>query len=301
MSPRNGASSSRCAAMKAAGAVRAPLAIACSTDRSVRESPSAGVGSSSSSRRSAGAKRKTRGLTHRPFGDRCRLGLLEGGPGAGSRFQRRGCRRQARGPERLELTGRQLAQACERGLSGERADDDQLRGGIDGACEREHVEKLEWSYRSCSNQSTTCTPSRSASSSCRSRRSSAESSDCLRPQPIIDEGFLDYLNAQPRGPLFAYVKPNQDGRRSNTIIDKNGRWIRQTLRITDPRIKPHHSWRHRITTWFRDLGIRQDVAYSITGHGRKPEHAGMGYGEFLRAQFDAMTKLPHPLHPHPLP
>jgi integrase len=112
---------------------------------------------------------------------------------------------------------------------------------------------------------------------------------------VIDEGFVDFLNAQPRGPLFAYVKPNRDGRRSNTIIDKNGRWIRKTLKITDRRIRPHHSWRHRITTWFRDLGIRQDVSYSITGHGKRPDHAGMTYGEWLKAQYDAMSKLPHPL------
>ena len=54
-----------------------------------------------------------------------------------------GCRLAARGPERLELARRQLAQTGEGRLAGEGADDDQLGRGLLGVGEREHVEELE--------------------------------------------------------------------------------------------------------------------------------------------------------------
>jgi len=65
-----GACSSRCAATKAAGGVRAPAATAWSARRSVRESPSAGAGSSSSNR--AGGRALGDGTTGAPSGRRRR-------------------------------------------------------------------------------------------------------------------------------------------------------------------------------------------------------------------------------------
>ena len=124
--------------------MRAPAAIAWSARRSVPERPSAGAGSSSSNRRSAGARNGScLALARRPFGQCRRLRGLHGGPGARGYVEHRRCRPAAGGPERLELARGQLAQTGERRLAGEGADDDQLGRGLLGVGEREHVEELE--------------------------------------------------------------------------------------------------------------------------------------------------------------
>ncbi len=74
----NGASSSSCAATNASAGVPAPASTAWSACRSVADRPSAGAGSSSSSRRSAGARKgRSRDPPRALFRERDRVGCAE--------------------------------------------------------------------------------------------------------------------------------------------------------------------------------------------------------------------------------
>jgi integrase len=111
---------------------------------------------------------------------------------------------------------------------------------------------------------------------------------------VIAEGFADYLASLPPGsPLFPGVKKDQDGKRASRVATANSKWVRHELKITGG--KPHHGWRHRLVTLLRDLGVRSDVSYALSGHGEAPGHEGMSYGAWLRAKTAAIERLPHPL------
>ena len=164
--------------------MRAPAAIVWSADRSVRESPSAGAGSSSSNRRSAGARN-----------GRCAVSRVAHsasvvGSGAWRAAQALAAARSAPGAARRR-EGQSVSSSL--AVSSPRPANDGLpgkepmtisSGAASALCASARTSRSwSWSYRSCSNQSTTWRPSRSASSSCRSRRSSEERSACWRPQP----------------------------------------------------------------------------------------------------------------------
>ena len=86
--------------------------------RSVRESPSPGAGSSSSSRRAPARGTAARGDSRAgQLGERLRVGRAEGVPGRRRRLERSPSTRPPRRPERLELLRGQLAEAAERRLA----------------------------------------------------------------------------------------------------------------------------------------------------------------------------------------
>lgn len=91
------------------------------------------------------------------------------------------------------------------------------------------------------------------------------------------EGFLKFAAANPKGPLFAALKPDRFGSRGGTGTKVISKWIR-SLGITDKRISPNHSWRHRLKTLGRRYGLAVDILNAMTGHGRKT--VADTYGEF---------------------
>ena len=96
-------------------------------------------------------------------------------------------------------------------------------------------------------------------------------------QAVLDHGFLAYVGTVKSGPLFSKLSPDKFGKRGGNGTKMIGRWVRG-LGLTDTRLQPNHSWRHRMKTLGRRCGIATDIVNAITGHGRRS--VADAYGEY---------------------
>lgn len=107
---------------------------------------------------------------------------------------------------------------------------------------------------------------------------------------LQNEGFLKFAASVRKGPLFADLAPDRFGSRGGTGTKILSRWIR-SLGVTDKRISPNHSWRHRLKTLGRRNGLALDILDAMTGHGRKT--VADTYGEFPpEAMLRELSKIP---------
>jgi integrase len=107
---------------------------------------------------------------------------------------------------------------------------------------------------------------------------------------LEDEGFLNFAKSTKKGPLFADLAPDRFGSRGGTGTKILSRWIR-SLGVTDKRISPNHSWRHRLKTLGRRNGLAVDILDAMTGHGRKT--VADTYGDFPpEAMLRELSKIP---------
>ncbi|UHC19412.1 site-specific integrase [Methylobacterium currus] len=107
---------------------------------------------------------------------------------------------------------------------------------------------------------------------------------------LVTAGFLDFVRRQKAGPLFPDLPPDKFGKRGGNGTKILGRWVRG-LGLTDPRLAPNHSWRHRFKTLARNHGLASDVTDAITGHAHRS--VGDGYGEYdVRAMKREIEKIP---------
>jgi hypothetical protein len=73
--------------------------------------------------------------------------------------------------------------------------------------------------------------------------------------------------------------------------------MRNRLKITDRRIGPNHSWRHRFETVHRRLRTRQAIVDAIMGHEGSAGQGSIGrhYGEYevavCRAEIERMPRF----------
>jgi len=93
---------------------------------------------------------------------------------------------------------------------------------------------------------------------------------------LDDEGFLKFAASVRKGPLFADLAPDRFGSRGGTGTKILSRWIR-SLGVTDKRISPNHSWRHRLKTLGRRHEFAVDILDAMTGHA--PKTVADTYGE----------------------
>ena len=103
---------------------------------------------------------------------------------------------------------------------------------------------------------------------------------------LIKEGFVTF--AQTIGadaPLFADKLPDKHGNRGGRAWQVIGRWVRETVGITDTWKAPDHSWRHRVEDELRAVEAPEDVRDAILGHARKT--TGRQYG----VRGEALTRL----------
>lgn len=109
---------------------------------------------------------------------------------------------------------------------------------------------------------------------------------------LIGEGFLRFVEKTSSGPLFKALTPDKFGSRGGNGTKMLGRWVR-ALGITDSRISPNHSWRHRMKTLARLHEVRPDIGDALVGHGKKS--VGDGYGEFqvaaLKREIEKIPRL----------
>jgi integrase len=107
---------------------------------------------------------------------------------------------------------------------------------------------------------------------------------------VIECGFLEFASGVSSGPLFAGLSPDKFGNRGGNGTKVLGRWVRG-LGLTDGRISPNHSWRHRLKTLGRRHGLAPDMVDAITGHRRRT--VADSYGEFeMVALHRELAKIP---------
>jgi integrase len=125
---------------------------------------------------------------------------------------------------------------------------------------------------------------------------------------VLKPGFLDYWKsvvAAGGGQLFPQVTLNRDGRKSTNASRVLGEWVREVVKITDPRFV-FHSHRHSVKSILRNHSEspRVDLVDKILGHvGGKDDsgrdngssNAADGYGVFeLRAMQRIIELIPAP-------
>ena len=107
---------------------------------------------------------------------------------------------------------------------------------------------------------------------------------------MIEAGFLAFVQGSKPGSLFPDLPPDKFGKRGGTATKRLGPWVR-SLGLTDERLSPSHSWRHRFKTLARRHELRPDTVDAITGHGRR--NVGDTYGEHeLRTMQRELEKIP---------
>ncbi len=107
---------------------------------------------------------------------------------------------------------------------------------------------------------------------------------------VIEAGFLQFVSNLAPGPLFPALPPDVFGKRGGNGTKVIGRWVRH-LGLTDKRISPSHSWRHRFKTLSRRHELMADIVNAITGHHRKT--VADSYGEFpIEALYRELCKIP---------
>ena len=109
---------------------------------------------------------------------------------------------------------------------------------------------------------------------------------------LIEEGFLEWVKAAPAGHLFVDFSEQEKRfrRRIEDRRDKMGGFVRQTVKITDKRIKPNHAWRHRFITIARSVGVSEEKRNFIVGHETGSIGAQYGDPAGLRVEIE---KIPY--------
>jgi integrase len=119
---------------------------------------------------------------------------------------------------------------------------------------------------------------------------------------LIAEGFLDYIKGlRPGSALFPDTPPDtMFGRRGTNASKAISRWMRGTLKITDTKISPNHSWRHWFIDACRKVRMHPEVRKALTGHtGGQDEgdRYGVGMGSFVGLLAEAIAQVHPPVPP----
>ena|SRR5580704_4215412 len=85
----------------------------------------------------------------------------------------------------------------------------------------------------------------------------------LRPE-IVASGFLEFVASQCAGPLFTGLANDRFGNRGASGTRIISGWVRG-LGISDVRLSPSHSWRHRFATLGRRYGLALDLVDVLPG------------------------------------
>lgn len=108
---------------------------------------------------------------------------------------------------------------------------------------------------------------------------------------IVEQGFIDFVDAAASGPLFHNATEPEKYRKAAQIVsNKLSDWLRLG-KLTPEGLQPNHAWRHRLKTQCRELGISDRVVDAIQGHAGKT--AGDNYGDVtLKTKTDTVERLP---------
>jgi integrase len=116
---------------------------------------------------------------------------------------------------------------------------------------------------------------------------------------LIDQGFLDFVKSNGKGPLF-YSEPKTPLVSDDVtkppkapavrMRESLAAWVRH-IGVDDPEVQPNHAWRHTFKQIGHRAGITERVLDAITGHA--PPTEGRKYGEpTLTDKADALKQFP---------
>jgi integrase len=102
---------------------------------------------------------------------------------------------------------------------------------------------------------------------------------------LIAQGFLDFVKASGKGPLFYKERERSSKKRSSATGDPTeptktpyakarqylADWVRKELGITDRAIQPNHAWRHTFKLIGGRYGMRDKILDAICGHAAASE------------------------------
>lgn len=113
---------------------------------------------------------------------------------------------------------------------------------------------------------------------------------------LVAEGFLAYAQTfAADAPLFPDKPLDKFGSRGGRAWNVIGKWVRNTVGITDPQKAPDHSWRHRVEDELRAVEAPEEVRDAIIGHTRKTTGGLYGVrGEALKRLDRFLSLLPVP-------
>ena len=101
----------------------------------------------------------------------------------------------------------------------------------------------------------------------------------------------------PSGPMFfnpdnRKAPDNDDANRhAKKVGERLAGWVRKTVGITDPAIKPNHAWRHLFATLAEEAGIAERTYNAIQGHA--PANTARRYGSTTtKAKAEAIKQFP---------
>ncbi len=104
-------------------------------------------------------------------------------------------------------------------------------------------------------------------------------------QHLIEQGFIEFVESRPEGPLFynvsRRVRANASASPAQIRAHKIAEWVRKEIGIRRKSVDPNHGWRHTWKTRAMDTGILESVSDAITGHS-------------LRAKGPARSVYEHP-------
>jgi integrase len=112
---------------------------------------------------------------------------------------------------------------------------------------------------------------------------------------IIEQGFLDFVDKSPSGPLFyPEFKGTRKAVPAQTVSGRISNWL-NTQGVIPAGVSPNHGWRHAFKTTGLEAGIDTRVLDAIQGHAART--AGENYGDVtLRTKKNAIERLkPFPL------
>lgn len=109
---------------------------------------------------------------------------------------------------------------------------------------------------------------------------------------IIDEGFIEFVQAAKSGPLFhGGTDPVKYVTKATRISNQIAEWMRK-IEICPDGVRPNHGWRHRFKTLAREIGGVSDRVIDAT-QGHVGRTAGDDYGDVtLKAKADLIDRLP---------
>jgi integrase len=113
---------------------------------------------------------------------------------------------------------------------------------------------------------------------------------------LLAEGFIEYVESLPAdAALFPDKRADVHGNRGGRGWNQVGKWVRETVGITDERKVPNHSWGHRMEDELRTQEVPEDARDAILGHARKTTGRQYGIrGEALARLHRELSKVPVP-------
>jgi integrase len=105
---------------------------------------------------------------------------------------------------------------------------------------------------------------------------------------------LDFVSRSKSRDLFSDATPDRFGNRGGNATKVISRWVREKLEITDSRISPSHSFRHRFSTLCKNFGVPPEIRDRLMGHSSGDASELYGEDYSISTLCPEMEKIPVP-------